>query len=404
MLDNQIQIKTANFLFLVGFSVGFVGLFFSPFIASLGTGLIIGAALLSIKQLKYISWQTIVLYSLPLLFLLSDLFRPSGALIREDKLLLSFGFTGMALSCFIYGNRIKTQSKFLLILVLSTVVVVNLITVFNYFSNREEIDLLLRQSKAIPIAGGMHHIHFGVINAVCISFLLYLLLIRKSAHKLWLGALLAILVCCFHILSSRTGLVSFYSAFFISLVVYAIKQSKIVPAIIAIAVAVMVNFLAFQFSSSYQSKLANSIEDVNSWDKDVEVNYKSMGMRIEAYKVSLAIIKDRPLFGVGASQMDANMQDYYDKMDSKLFVENRVGPHNQFLEFGIKYGLFGMLWVLAFALFWLSRSVMPVDYALLIAVLVILFSMQFESLLERQVSIFITACFLPLIQMKSQEY
>ena len=61
----------------------------------------------------------------------------------------------------------------------------------------------------------------------------------------------------------------------------------------------------------------------------------------------IKIIKNNP-FGVGAKAQKQVIQETYVKENTPLDIENRVGPHNQFLEFGVKYGWIGIFLLILF--------------------------------------------------------
>ena len=119
-----------------------------------------------------------------------------------------------------------------------------------------------------------------------------------------------------------------------------------------------------------------------------------MAMRIEAYKVGWQVILQNPI-GVGADAMNQSIQKTYESNKSVLYKENRKDPHNQFLEFGVKYGWIGILALLFFfyqLLILTKQSWFPV-----LGLVTLLFvAMQFESLLERQASIYTIGLFMPL--------
>lgn len=394
MLGKQIRDLT----FLLGISVAFISLFFSAFLTSLGTFFLFIAIVFSLKDVQKLATVWWYVYLTPLVLTLIDLLRTENYEVVMSKALLMFGFVVIASSIMLNGKLIKKNKVILFGLWIFMMLLINTVSVSNYFIHRQELDLLLLQSKAIPIFGGMHHIHFGILNAISILIISYLLLFSK--HKRYRGVfatLLIVFLICFHILSSRTGLVSLYASIGVSLVIYAFVKKDYKSSIAVILVVLAVNALAFSFSSSFKNKFANSVEDIESWDQSESINYKSMGMRIESYKNSLEIIKKNMWFGVGTGDMEHVIQVSYEDRNTVLYKENRIGPHNQFLEFGIKYGLLGIIYMLVFFFYWFKRALKPLDMLLLSSVLLLLFSSQFESLLERQVSIFFTAALYPIL-------
>lgn len=400
MLD-KLGLRLSEFIFLIGISISILSLFFSPFLLSAGTAILLLSLLVEPKRLLSIGWTWVFLYATPLILLVIDFLRNENVDVITAKILLMLGFFVIASAVQINKQCIKKYSQFIYVLWLIAVLLVNVLSVTNYYMNKEILDSLLLQSKSIPIIGGMHHIHFGIINAISILITLYLLLFRQFSSKIQKNLLivsLILLLFSFHTLSSRTGLVSLYGSLAVCLFIYAIVKRDIKHSLILVGAMVVINALALSFSTSFKNKLANSVEDVESWDNESSINYKSMGMRLESYKNSWFIIKQNLLFGVGAGQAESEIQWAYEERKTVLYMENRIGPHNQFLEFGIKYGLIGIIYIGLWFLYWLYRSFDPLQFLLLALVLLILFSSQFESLFERQVSIFFTAGIFPMVR------
>ena len=396
MLASRLNKQTASHCYFFFAFLGFLGLWFSPFLVSLATGLIALTVLPYLKEI-WINYKSFVLFFLAAILLVTfDYFRTDNLQIVSAKLMLIIGFTFLQLGAFLH---IKNSNGDLLkgLLILSAcVAIVNCIAVSHYFFNKEYYDTMLLQSKAIPVLG-MHHIHFGILNGITLIVLLGVVINKKvQGRKAVLSFVLIILVILgIHILGSRTGLLAFYVSFLISLVSYALSTKKIKVLLQGLLLIIIILRSAYFFSTSFRNKITNSIEDYQSWNKGIDINYKSMAMRLEAYKTCWAIIKENPLIGVGSGEQEYEMQRMYEKQNSVLFKENRVGPHNQILEWGVKYGFIGMVLVLSFFIL-LIKGVGVGDY-IYIALLCILFvSMQLESLFERQASIFFITLFIGL--------
>ena len=164
--------------------------------------------------------------------------------------------------------------------------------------------------------------------------------------------------------------------------------------ILGIVVIISSLSMSYHFSDSFRNKIQNSIEDYNSWGKGDEINFKSMAMRMEASKMCIHIIRENP-FGVGAEAQEQVLQATYVKENTPLDIENRVGPHNQFLDFGVKYGWIGMILLVLFFIY-LIPIIRESSFPMITIVVIIFTSLFFESLLNRQTSIFILSLFIPL--------
>jgi O-antigen ligase len=375
MLDKLTTYRFPAFVFIIISAVGFSSLWYSPAILSVSSFLLIVIAILSYKasfskKLNGIAFSLIFIF---LLYIL-DVFRSADASVSLNKILLLLVFVGLQLACFAAFGKLKAHLILLFLILSSMILVVDIVAVTNYLMHKEYYNALLLQSKHIPIPN-MHHIHFGILNAWVILGLAGLLYFKKlhgNKHYVGVGMLVVIAICC-HILSSRTGLMALYSGFIVSLLVLVYQQKSVKPLFLGILSIVIFMSVAYVSSTSFRSKTANSLE---------------------GYKTSIFMLRNNPL-GVGAEAQEAKMQEAYTLRNSVLFKVNRVGSHNQFLEYGVKFGWVGILSLLFYfsALF----KILPSTTFPFWGIMTIFFvSLQFESLLERQASLFFISLLLPL--------
>ena len=397
LLDSDFRLeKTSQFFYYV-LLLGFISLWLSPFLVSLTTGL---SLIYVIANYNYflIYNKLKITYIAIAVFLLSlgDVLLNGYTTITFSKSLLLLGFVFILASSFmLFSHKKNSLINFTLILS-SAVSLVNIFAITNYLLNKDFHDALLLQSKSIPIPN-MHHIHFGIINACITTLLLGLLITKRLKDKIKFNlaiCLLLISVISFHILSSRTGLLSFYVGILVSMVWYTIQKKSFKAMFLGILIVILSLSMSYHFSDSFRNKIQNSIEDYNSWGKGDEINFKSMAMRMEASKMCIQIIGVYPL-GVGAEAQEQVLQATYVKENTPLDMENRVGPHNQFLDFGVKYGWIGMILLVLFFIY-LIPIICESSFPMIAIVSIIFISLFFESLLERQTSIFIFSLFIPL--------
>ncbi len=382
------------FIVFVFLCLSFVSQWFSPFLLSLSTIVFIIYFFVHFKEV--VSDNKNILTVLFILVVLGSTSFISGGDLEtiSSKLLLLIGLFFTHLTTLHYFKNYKKYTGWFLLVAVFTVVIVNLVSVTNYINNKKELDELLLQSKSIPVLG-LHHIHFGVINAFTILILAGLIITRRFKSNKWFVYIsLGITVISFHILSSRTGIISLYSSALVGLLVYGFSHKAYKSMILSFVLILFAIMSAYFLSTSFKNKVTNSIEDVQSWGNGDDINFKSMAMRIEAYKVCSNIIAENPAFGVGSGNLDAEMARGYKKIDTPLKYENRVGPHNQFLEFGVKFGLLGVFTLIGYFIILFKES--NFNYILISLFLILLVSMMFESLWERQNSILFTSLYISL--------
>lgn len=383
--------------FLPAISIALVcaGLLFSRAMLSVGVVLLLLSVLFTGRNdlLPNLKSTKFLIPAAFLLLTILDYLRTQSVDLWQKDAEMMLMWSMLSLTFLILSKQtIIAQVRLLRLIFILLVVLVNLLSIANYLQNREAIDALLLQSKHIPIIGGMHHIYFGIVNAALLIILISeaLLYDRKNegialTQKLeWTAGI--IILISMHVLSSRTGLFSFYIVLFFVLIYTGISLPDKRKLVVRIIVpAILIPLISFSALSSFRNKIANTIEDFRATEKGGEdINFKSMGMRMEAWKVSLELIRKSPFIGVGAGNAEDALQKQYIEHKTLLIQENRIGPHNQFLEFGIKHGLIGIL-LLLFLFALLMIDAIQAKKLVIIGLTTLFFvSFLLESVLERQ--------------------
>lgn len=264
----------------------------------------------------------------------------------------------------------------------------------HYFNNFEAINASLIESKSVPvwpIGKGISHIYFGVLSSFAIICSVFFVLKEKTpvlfAKDRWVFGGLALLnFIIIHLLSARTGLVALYGGLGV-LVLHIVWQNRKRKAVWLLLIALPLIPVAAYFAvPSFKNKIINSVRDVQINRDGGDINHRSFSMRLEAWKTGTNIIKQHPIIGVGAGDLSNEMAAEYDRRNSVLWEENRVMPHNQFIEnavqMGVVYSLF-LLFVIVLPIIRYKKT-SPLLWA---AAAMFVFAMCFESILERQIGV-----------------
>jgi O-antigen ligase len=396
MPDNKWLPFWGNFYVTIAF-IGFSALWYSKAVVSVCTALLALSFLANVFRLNLTNYKGLFIGAIVLLLpTVTDLFISGfqGEIVHKIGLISGF------VACLLAGTWLLGFSKINLTyygLVIGLIVmIINVLAVANYFQNKDTIDALLLQSKSIPIPYAMHHIHFGVINGISVLLLIGILhnYLTDRKFKIITTLILVVIVMSMHILSSRTGLVSLYVAVLASVCYYVLKTKRYKVLLISVIAFLTIGLGTYMLSNSFRNKVQNSVEDVHSWGLQNEMNHKSMAMRIEGYKAAAYTIKHNPL-GVGVNNLDRKMEQGYNAIHSPLWSENRKRPHNQFLEYGVSFGWLGMLAIVYFVVV-LFKFAQQRQYTYFGFMVLLLVAFQFESLLERQTSLYFLGIFIPL--------
>jgi hypothetical protein len=99
-----------------------------------------------------------------------------------------------------------------------------------------------------------------------------------------------------------------------------------------------------RFFSIYP-RVYETVWEVDNYIRSGDPNNKSLAQRIEFVKASLILIGKRPWFGIGTGNWVLKYNEVYDKMNSRLDKDKRAPSHNQYLNYMVKFGIIGFLWI-----------------------------------------------------------
>ena len=227
---------------------------------------------------------------------------------------------------------------FLLFLLLATAIGVGL----NYWINYEEIQQMLKQGQPMPTP--RNHIRYSLMLALGVVSGGYL----YSTGYYWryvqeryfiLGATL-FLFLFIHLLSVRSGILALYVALFLLSVRYILVSRRyglgmgILIALIAMPVA------AYQYVPSFRAKVDYMRWGLIKFQEGEGASYADTG-RIVSLKVGWELAKQHPLFGVGAGNLQQEVEKVFERSYPQL--PEPLVPHNQFLFVLAGTGIVGLL-------------------------------------------------------------
>jgi O-antigen ligase len=80
-------------------------------------------------------------------------------------------------------------------------------------------------------------------------------------------------------------------------------------------------------------------------------NYQSFSQRIEFAKAALYIVKNHFWFGVGTGNWKEEFKNAYIQNNSKLSEDLYGSSHNQYLNYMVKFGIIGFIFILFFLVY-----------------------------------------------------
>jgi len=180
-----------------------------------------------------------------------------------------------------------------------------------------------------------------IAATVCCVFLLNQPL--SVQKKRWLGAAIVLfLFNIFFISIARSGYVALpFAMVFALCCLYGFKK---LPRILAVAGILLV---AIVFTSTtLQQRIQKGLTERASYQTSEQPT--SVGIRMVLAESSIALIKERPIFGYGTSSFKTTYSSYVASKYSDWRAEAISDPHNQYLFVWLENGLIGLLLFLAY--------------------------------------------------------
>lgn len=105
------------------------------------------------------------------------------------------------------------------------------------------------------------------------------------------------------------------------------------------------NYIYWDKGISIYPRIYETIWEIDRYRTTGDPNYQSFSQRIEFVKASLLLIKKNPWFGIGTGNWKIKYAEIYDEMNSKLIRENQGPSHNQYLNYMVKFGIIGFIYI-----------------------------------------------------------
>jgi hypothetical protein len=97
---------------------------------------------------------------------------------------------------------------------------------------------------------------------------------------------------------------------------------------------------------SLYPRIYETIWELDYYLRTGDPNEKTLAQRIEYVKASLILVKKNPFFGIGTGNWVIKYNETYDQMETLLSKEKRGPSHNQYLNYLVKFGIIGFIWIL----------------------------------------------------------
>ncbi|MGC4057380.1 MAG: O-antigen ligase family protein [Chitinophagaceae bacterium] len=219
------------------------------------------------------------------------------------------------------------------------------------FRNYEEVLRGYSYSKVLPTPAYKDHIRFSIFTAWTIFwyFFMYRKMLTKTGRAILIGAILFFSLYL-HVLAVKSGLLVLYSFALLYFIYLLLKKRWRVAMAIAL-IAGTAFYVSLKKVPSFKAKFYYVVFSFNEYRAgNVASNVSDLG-RLLSYDLGWKIFKEHPLAGVGAGDVRLEMKKKYEQYSPETRPEERIVPHNQFLEVALVGGILTLIpffiWVIA---------------------------------------------------------
>ncbi len=274
----------------------------------------------------------------------------------------------------------------------------------NYGMNFQMVNEMIGKGQPMPTP--TNHIRYSLMiaYAIIIGFILTIEKhrFRFNWEKFLVPGMTSFLLIFIHILSVRSGLAIFYLTCTLLLIRYIILSKNFLVGLGLTVLVTAIPFTAYHTIPSLKTKIAYMYYDYLQ-NKEGKGRGYSDSERLLSLQLASELIRENPVFGVGAGDIRHVMHEKYEKEIPDIRNHEKKMPHNQFVSVFLGTGVLGGILFVVFCLlplFWKKNHREPLFLSF---VLIVLFSFLVENTIENALGVALTLFFL-LLGMKYLEH
>jgi len=246
----------------------------------------------------------------------------------------------------------------------------------------------------------MQAVYFAFFTNVSIFITIYLLhggFFKRTFIKYLAAFLIVWFVLINFLLASRLSIIMLYFTGISFLFIYLFhkKQWKTLLTSGGIIILGLISFISFPSNTlnrfkaisntEYNYENTNPINHHNNAPKTE--NWNGLNIRFAIWTCALEKWKERPLIGFGSGDVQQALRDQYTANKFHKGLDENYNTHNQYLDFGLSFGLIGLIVLLSILILPGIHAFKTENYLYIAFVLLFATSMLTENMLNRNMGI-----------------
>jgi len=181
------------------------------------------------------------------------------------------------------------------------------------------------------------------------------------------------------LLSTRMTLI----AFIVAIIVYSFYKIKNKLTKFLIILVILITTIISVFNVSYlRARLIDEFK-VTKLEPPVDQTHNSINIRVGIYHCSFKVLKPNWLIGVGAGNVQKELNICYNKFNTDVYQKTNYNTHNQYLHIFIASGIIGLVLFLFLFYYQIKLALLNKDYLYLAFTILLFISFLSENILVR---------------------
>lgn len=223
-------------------------------------------------------------------------------------------------------------------------------------------------------------------------------LVMENGKYSWLNktiglSLVLIFFLIIFLLSSKAGVIGLAMILVFMSAYILFKQRRFLAGLMIFLVVSASFFAALKNFPIVADRFAKAGEVVNNQNDSVLMSRDGTAERLFVWKAAIEVIQKHPLAGVGTGDVKDALYDCYREKGHSLAYDQKLNPHNQYLETFAAIGLPGILCLLAMLLVPFFWSIRKGYWLYFLFILVFSMNIFVESMFETQAGVVFYAFF-----------
>ena len=283
----------------------------------------------------------------------------------------------------------KKQFEWLGFVFITIVTIATIWSMYHYINNISAVHEGYLRAKTIITPLENDHVRFSWLISVAALLAGWLIIIKRKEEKavsVFLAIILIWLVIFLHILSARTGLITFY--IMLAGVAFWLLVKKIKYGIILLTSLIALPAIAYQLLPTFHNRVKYFLYDMEYFSKTNYLPGANDAVRIISIKAGSDVIYQHPFSGVGFGDVYAETKKIYKASYPQMLESDKIYPSSEWIMYGSGCGWPGLL-LFSFVMiipFWIKTTNKLLWWLLNIAAA---FSFLFDIGLEVQFGVFI---------------